>query len=62
MHFPSKGVKSSYSYQKALNKSVETVFDFVFSAWMTHLVRAELKVYHAPYGTSAAGSSKQFAA
>lgn len=34
------------------------MFDFVFTVWGTHLVRAELKVYSAPYGTSAAGPSE----
>lgn len=48
--------------QKGLDKRVRIVFDFVFSVWVTHLVRAVLKVYSTPYGTSAAGPSEQSAA
>lgn len=61
LHLPSKRSEIVF-HQKAQSKSVELAFDFVFTVWVTHLVRAELKVYFAPYGTSAAGPSEQSAA
>lgn len=60
LHFAPKLNSTPYFHQQALNKSVQIVFDFVF--WVTHLVRAEQKVYSPPYGTCAAGPSEHTAA
>lgn len=59
--FHQKGVKWS-SIKKHKIKVLSLCLIFFFAVWVTHLVRAELKVYFAPYGTSAAGPSEQSAA